>query len=674
MQQIKERVSTKTLALFAFLSIILTCFWDIFIVFLPPIAYCTQSVSSLIPTPGVELLGGPFIMFLIMLGLIRIPSLRRYLTTTNLVYFYVMTLSVSYFANVSHPWAVEAGITIIRPGSSATYNQYLPTFVGYSNDVASQLIAGLGSVGLIPWGAVLPGIVWRFLLVALFGGISLGVATISRQQWIDFERLPFPQVMLAHSVMVNVENSGKREWLQRKPFIIGILTGFVLAIPLSMGTLFPWFPDIYGWRSNTCGPGSWQFPSGSTPSDTPWNLGIAKHLPLYVLLLLVPLHSLFSVLIYTAVLEISLFVSYYGFGAYTGIAGEGFCGKTWCSPNTPYSGPPLYFAVVDTGAALGLFVITIILDRSHIIKTLKAAFGSIHSEEEKLEPISYKSSWIVLITSYVLLMGLFMFTGFSLWVSFVLPLAGIITWMVMAQLWARIGFATEPTYFLTPGVIRMFVWPSVVRPDVTSTDIALVPTVGYEWIGHQSMTGWGGSLYTFLASYRMANLTGVNPKNVLKVALACIFISMLTTEIIQVAVIGTVGAMKFSWQAIYMSPLESYANGFWTNPTELPIIQVAPYLIIGFVFMVVTRYLCMRFLWLPDPIVAIVSWAWVISLHGVWFACLVAWIIKSIVLRVGGSKLYEQQLVPFVGGFMLGDAFEVLITALTAYSIFQFGL
>jgi hypothetical protein len=72
--------------------------------------------------------------------------------------------------------------------------------------------------------------------------------------------------------------------------------------------------------------------------------------------------------------------------------------------------------------------------------------------------------------------------------------------------------------------------------------------------------------------------------------------------------------------------------------------------------------------------VAIVSWAWVISLHGVWFACLVAWIIKSIVLRVGGSKLYEQQLVPFVGGFMLGDAFEVLITALTAYSIFQFGL
>jgi hypothetical protein len=109
MQEIRETIGPRTLALVALLSVMLTCFWAIFIVFLPPIAYCTQSVSSLIPTPGVELLGGPFIMFLVMLGLNRISALRSRLTTTNLVYLYVTTLGVSYYANVSHPWAVEAG-------------------------------------------------------------------------------------------------------------------------------------------------------------------------------------------------------------------------------------------------------------------------------------------------------------------------------------------------------------------------------------------------------------------------------------------------------------------------------------------------------------------------------------------------------------------------------------
>jgi len=88
-QEIREEaISPLTLLLMAILSVGLTCFWDLFTVFLPSIAFCTQNVSNLIPTPGVELMGGPFIMFLFMMLLMRIPSLRKHLTTTNLVYVY----------------------------------------------------------------------------------------------------------------------------------------------------------------------------------------------------------------------------------------------------------------------------------------------------------------------------------------------------------------------------------------------------------------------------------------------------------------------------------------------------------------------------------------------------------------------------------------------------------
>jgi len=59
-----------------------------------------------------------------------------------------------------------------------------------------------------------------------------------------------------------------------------------------------------------------------------------------------------------------------------------------------------------------------------------------------------------------------------------------------------------------------------------------------------------------------------------------------------------------------------------------------------------------------------------VSLHGVWFPFLVAYVIKSIVLKVGGSKLYEEKVVPLVGGFIVGSAVEILITAITSYALF----
>ncbi|MBO3804171.1 MAG: hypothetical protein JTT11_09965, partial [Candidatus Brockarchaeota archaeon] len=397
--------------------------------------------------------------------------------------------------------------------------------------------------------------------------------------------------------------------------------------------------------------------------------GIAKHPPLYVFLLLVPLHQLFSILVYTFVFEASLFIAYYGFGAYTGYLQLGFCGRSWCPPNTPYAGPPLYYGVVSSGAMLGLFVITLVLERHHIILTLRSAFGK-RSELERAEPVSYRSAWTILIASYILLMLFFMLTGFSPWLSFVLPLSGVITWFAMVQIWGRIGFTHEPCYNFTPGVIRMFNWPTVVLPEVASIDEALTPELSRAWIGWGY--SWGGSFYTVIGSYRMASLAGVNPRNVLKVLFAGLFATMLVTEVVQIAITGVYGGNRFPLVGRY--PLEGYSSALWSFPSSSPMTEVVPHLAIGFVFMVVMRYLCSRFLWLPDPIVAIVAWDWVISLHGVWFACLAAWVIKYLVLKIGGSRLYETWVIPLVGGFILGDTLEVLVAALTAYAIPALGI
>jgi hypothetical protein len=657
----EKPVSAVTLLLVAILSVALTCFWDLFVVFLPDFAVCTQSVSNLIPTYMVDLMGGPFVMFLLTIPLMRIPPIRRHLTVPNLVYIYITALGVSYYASIYHPWWHDGIIVVSRVFTLQSYLRFVPDYVAVPKETADLLMQGIGNIGAIPWAVLFPGILWRFLFVALFGCISIGIANIFRHQWMDVEVLPFPQVLVAHTCLVNIENMDRKEWFQRKPFLIGISVGILLAIPLSGITLFPWFPDIYGWRTNTCAPGS-QYVA---PPDIPWNLGINKHPPVYALLLLVPLNYLISLVFYTFVYEASIFIAYYAFGAYTGYLSKGFCGRSWCSSGIPNTDPPLMFATLNTGAMLGLFVITIILERGHIVRTLRSAFGT-RLEEEIGEPISYRVSWVILITSYVLLMTFFAFTGFSPWVSFVLPLSGIITWFIMAQLWGKVGFCPSPCYHLTPGVIRMFVWPSIVHPEVVSTDVALVPVLSRGWIGHGY--SWGGSFFTVLASYKMASITGVNPRNVLKVMVVGLFIAMFTTEILQTVVMGIYGYNRFP-SKLLIWPLEGYQDALWSNPSTLPMTQATPHLVIGFVFMVVMGYLCTRFFWLPNPIMLIVAWEWISSICGIWAACLVAWAIKYTVLRLGGSKLYEQWVVPFVGGFILGDALEVLVAALTAYGL-----
>jgi hypothetical protein len=46
-------------------------------------------------------------------------------------------------------------------------------------------------------------------------------------------------------------------------------------------------------------------------------------------------------------------------------------------------------------------------------------------------------------------------------------------------------------------------------------------------------------------------------------------------------------------------------------------------------------------------------------------------VIKWLVLRIGGSKLYEEKAVPFVGGFILGAALNALVAGIGAYAIFR---
>ena len=70
-----------------------------------------------------------------------------------------------------------------------------------------------------------------------------------------------------------------------------------------------------------------------------------------------------------------------------------------------------------------------------------------------------------------------------------------------------------------------------------------------------------------------------------------------------------------------------------------------------------------------DSIGFVVGTSFLSVLWGYWLPFLIAWILKTVTLRVGGSKLYENAGVPIAAGFVAGCVIAILFgSALGAVS------
>jgi hypothetical protein len=136
---------------------------------------------------------------------------------------------------------------------------------------------------------------------------------------------------------------------------------------------FPWFPDIYGWRTNTC-PGGWSYITSDSPLASIIGLATFQKNPMYIAIFyLVPLSISFNVWFWTLVMIILNQLAYMG-GYYTGVPQLGGCGRTWCGYDTLTTGDPFKWAVVSNyGAIPALLIMYLYLNRANILETLKCS-------------------------------------------------------------------------------------------------------------------------------------------------------------------------------------------------------------------------------------------------------------------------------------------------------------
>jgi hypothetical protein len=173
--------------------------------------------------------------------------------------------------------------------------------------------------------------------------------------------------------------------------------------------------------------------------------------------------------------------------------------------------------------------------------------------------------------------------------------------------------------------------------------------------GQAAYVGWGYPFVSTLASFKMGSLTGVGSKNIFKILM---FISVLAPL---VATIGSVWAF-YTFGLQRLPTANSFAYNYLDNRVWPSAIANRPayqpwiyHLIAGIAWAGVLSYLHARFVWFPfEPIGFLLATDGHALIEGIWIMVAVAWVLKTLTLRIGGSKLHEQTGVPVATGFVIG--------------------
>jgi hypothetical protein len=531
----------------------------------------------------------------------------------------------------------------------------------------TQVILNMRMGGMaVNWVAWMPSIFfWSWAFYANFI-LGLGISLIFRQRWIDVEKLPFPLTLSAHEIVRRIPQT--KENRNIKPFLLGIILGFAFELPIFMATIFPWFPDIYNWRIATCAPGVQQVLPGNPIGDSVVGFFEYNKDPIaFGMFFLAPLSVSFTVMIITLVMMVLEQIAYM-MGYYTGIFACGGCSRI-SNGGALYMGPPFYWALLGgIGGAFALTLMVFYHSRGYLRETIRAALGrpSELSETQKAEATSYRTAYFTLIVGFVVLFGFLLSAGLDLSAALiVLFVTCFMDQIASVYIYAHTGFPTinESHGGWTLWALRSIRFPVGAAYNPNGQNYVMSSWLTQTWTDVPD-NGASNGLFTTMMAFKMGNLTNMSNRNVLLVTVLC-WILAIPTVFITRTWISNVYGTKILDSGVDLDVCELSAENWCVLGGHglLPLGgTVALCAVAGAAIVIALSLLRARFMWWPiDPLGFVIATSMSGAHMGVWSAFTVAWIVKTIVLRVGGSKLYENYGVPIVGGFMGGVVTSNLI-------------
>lgn len=502
---------------------------------------------------------------------------------------------------------------------------------------ATRFFEGLKAGESIPWGSwAVPLLAWGILALFIFGAF-LCMAAILRKQWVDNEKLSFPLTQLPLEMVGEGKSGGffnnKLMWM-----------GFALpAIVFSINGLHQWYPSIPEIKL------TWMLheylvnPPFNSMGYTPALLSFAAIGFFYLL----PTEMLFSLWFFFLLTRVQAVTA-----ASYGMTMQGM----------PMGYPTYQFIGYQVmGAYFVLAAYFLYISRPHIKRVLAATFKRSKVDDTN-ELLPYRTAVIGLVLCVLGSILWLNFAGLSMWIAALEILIFLfIVALVLARSTAEGGLLMTETSFRPVDFYRMFA-PTHTLGAQNMAILAFVDSAFIRDLRGLLLTG-------FLDGLKISDGVGAKRRSFLWVFVIAIVIAMIIAGIFQLW-------LPYHKSAVTLYPYVYRANNMWGfQDYEAPIRDSVAYIGwqgpvffgVGAVVTAIIAYMRMAVSWWPfHPLGYALSASWTMIVF--WMPCLVAWIIKTTMLRYGGMRMYVKAR-PWFLGMVLGEFSMAVIWTLLSWMV-----
>lgn len=491
--------------------------------------------------------------------------------------------------------------------------------------------------------------------------LTYGLSLIFKRVFVDIEKLPFPcvypnlYVVQLVSTPAKPAESGVRGLIwSRKAlwFWIGFIASFLIEFLRNDGYGLPFILREMPYSGfdldvNFTGAGKAYIPLMW------WNFaftfGLALLFPLDVLLGGIVFYLIFHV--------IAPYIAVYVVGMKSpGSYGFGDCWAFWED-----------FHAVFLFMWIGIALFTVWNTKEYWMGSLRAFLRG--GETAEGEPCSYRTMWILFLVGFIGLIAWMLVSGIHPWMAFI-----VTVYIVLAQVaWMRIrgeawqllgivpwGWRTQHTVpYYTRAFAALIGVPTEGKAE-TINAFGPAAVLAHPLTGgcYQPWSPVDGSLH----SYKMASETKTDPRDVFKAQLPTLILGIIIVTVLGWMVVGASGVR--GWWASWTTGWDGCRNNigqarFAVVRERMLEAKTWGWGLAGIIIAVVLMYARMRFPWFPINVIgaAILNWTQVFGM----LVTIVAWVVKLITLKIGGTKVYEDILTPLAAGMVLGGVIVYVI-------------
>lgn len=566
-----------------------------------------------------------FVLTFVVNAIVGILSRRFELARADLVLIYCMLL----MAVTVPTWGLMFFLigTIVYPFYYATpENQYaallfdhIPTWmVPQDLNAIKGYYEGLPQGAEIPWEAWFEPLGYWLALIVVMSFMLICMSAILHRQWSVHERLNYPMVQLPESMIEREPGSRLAPLFKNRMMWIGFAVPFVLLSLNAINHFHSTFPQY-------------------TPNGSLLLFGKSISLPISLNLAwvgffyLVDLEITFSIWFFYVLSKIQE-----GTFSILGIA------STERLSAYEYS-QPADLTHQATGAVIVLVVFGLWTARGHLAEVARKLWSPNEGVDDSEELLSYRTALLGFLGSLVFVSIWLWHSGVPALMVPVLVVVSLIFFILVARVVAAGGVATArspivPAYFIISGfgtsilgakglvaLTFTFIWQGESRTSpmvAASNGLKLAEMIR----GSKTRLFWG-----------------------LMIALIC---SLLAAAFMSLKLAYTHGAINLSLLGV------AGAHGWpYIGPTimEMPEANLRGWLFRGIGgavegFLMWAQH---RWFWWPfHPVGFAIAVGWLTS--QIWFSAMIAWLLKLVIMRFGGVKLF-QGLKPFFLGLILGE-------------------